>query len=93
MIRLLDKLPYAQLGGEDQVSNIISGNFSYPLGDETNQKAPDGPWRFMYSHLLFKLKEAFYNTLKRCGLHFEKRLESAEWIKLFYHMQGHLKVC
>ncbi len=83
MIMLPGKPPYAQLGGEDQVSNIISGNFSYPLGDETNQKAPDGPWRFMWSHLLFGLKEAFYNTFKMGGLHFEKRLDASEWIRLF----------
>lgn len=93
MIMLPGKPPYSQIDGGDQVSNIIDGNFSYPLGEDTNKKAPEGPWRFMWSHLLFKLKEAFYNTFKMGGSHFEKRLDADEWIKLFYHMQWHLRVC
>ena len=85
MIMLPGKPPYAQQGGEDQATNIRNMNFSYPFGDKTNKKTPDGPWRFMWSHLTYKIKEAFYHTFVKGGqFSTEKtRLSVDSWIALF----------
>src|SRR5574344_1224698 len=51
MIILPLKPPYSQQGGEDPINNIIRMDFSYPFGDNSNKKTPDGPWRYIWSHL------------------------------------------
>ena len=85
MLMLPGKPPYAHQGGGDAVSNIINMNFSYPLGDESNGKTPDGPWRFIWSHLLYKVKEAFYETFKKDGKYSteDTRLNVLEWFAIF----------
>ena len=67
MIMLPGKPPYSQQGGEDPISNIIKMDFSYPFGDNSNKKTPDGPWRYIWSHLTYDLKKAFYNTFRIDG--------------------------
>lgn len=85
MIMLPGKAPYCKQGGENMVKNVQDMDFSYPLGDFSNGKTPDGPWRYIWSHLCYKLKEAFYNTFHKNG---EKsapaaRMNVKEWINLF----------
>lgn len=85
MLMLPGKPPYAQQGGEDPVSNIIKMDFSYPFGGESNKKAPDGPWRYMWSHLPYYVKEVFYKTF-RAGEEFssaDKRPSVDKWIDIF----------
>ena len=85
MIMLPGKPPYAQQGGEDPATNIINMDFSYPLGEESNGRTPDGPWRFMWSHLTYKIKESFYNTFrkdKKCSTE-STRLSDRDWYNLF----------
>ena len=65
MIMVPGKPPYAQQGGEDPIANIINMDFSYPFGNNSNKKTPDGPWRFIWSHLTYDLKKAFYNTFRK----------------------------
>jgi serine/threonine protein kinase/rRNA-processing protein FCF1 len=77
MILLPGKPPYSQLDGASPSENIRKQNFSFPLGEESNQKAPKGPWRFIWSHLSFALKEAFFDTFKN-----NKRLSASEWLSL-----------
>ena len=60
MILLPGKPPFSHLGGGDPGENIKVGNFSYPFGGRTNKKTPDGPWRFIWSHLPYRTKDAFY---------------------------------
>ena len=67
MLMLPGKAPYAQQGGEDPATNIKNMDFSYPCGDKSNQKTPDGLWGYIWSHLSFKLKEAFYETFHKSG--------------------------
>ena len=69
MIMLPGKPPYSQQGGEDPINNIIRMDFSYPFGDSSNKKTPDGPWRYIWSHLTYDLKKAFYNTFRKGGDH------------------------
>ena len=85
MIMLPGKPPYAQQGGEDLISNILNMNFSYPLGEESNKKTPDGPWRFIWSHLTYRIKQAFYQTFKKNGSYSQEksRLDVNKWIELF----------
>lgn len=84
MIMLPGKPPYSQQGGEDPVQNVINMNFSYPLGRETNGKTPSGPWRFMWSHLTYAIKEAFYKTFRK-GEEYssDSRLDVDDWLALF----------
>ncbi len=85
MLMLPGKPPYAQQGGEDPVSNIIKMDFSYPYGGESNKKAPDGPWRYMWSHLPKYVKEIFYCTF-RSGEKYaseSSRPSVDDWIEIF----------
>lgn len=77
MILLPGKPPYSQQGGGNPSTNIKKQDFSYPLGDKTNKKTPPGQWRYIWSNLLYSMKEAFYNTFKE-----GKRLSVDEWHKL-----------
>lgn len=85
MIMVPGKPPYAQQGGEDPIANIINMDFSYPFGGSTNRKTPDGPWRFIWSHLTYDIKGAFYNTFRKEGAYSTEmtRLNSSKWLKLF----------
>ena len=85
MIMLPGKSPYAQQGGEDPVTNIINMDFSYPLGESSNHKTPDGMWRFMWSHLTFKIKDSFYKTFRKGESHSAEnsRINSKMWLALF----------
>lgn len=85
MIMLPGKPPYSQQGGEDPINNIIRMDFSYPFGESSNKKTPDGPWRYIWSHLTYDLKRAFYNTFREGGDHSTEktRLTVDEWIPIF----------
>lgn len=92
MIMLPGKPPYSQQGGEDQITNIMNGDFSYPFGDNSNKKTPDGPWRFIWSHLPYDIKRSFYTTFRKNlprnikeTSHYEEksRLSVDEWLSQF----------
>lgn len=89
MIMHPGKPPYSQQGGGDPAKNIQSMNFSYPFGEQSNKKTPDGPWRFCWSHMPFKIKEAFYETFTPNGKWSkpDDRLSTEDWIAKFeeYH--------
>lgn len=77
MILLPGKPPYSQQGGGDPATNIKRKDFSYPLADASNGKTPPGKWRYIWSNLPYKIKEAFYNTFKN-----NERTHLDGWIKL-----------
>lgn len=85
MIMLPGKPPYSQQGGEDPISNIIKMDFSYPFGESSNKKTPEGPWRYIWSHLTYDLKEAFYHTFRINGKYSleQKRLSVDDWLIKF----------
>jgi len=85
MIMLPGKAPYSLQGGEKQIENIIKMDFAYPLGEKSNKRAPDGPWRFCWSHLPYNLKEAFYQTFRKGEKHSteETRYSSGDWLQKF----------
>lgn len=85
MIMLPGKPPYSQQGGGDPAANIIGMNFSYPFGDNSNKKTPEGPWRYIWSHLTYAIKEAFYQTFRKNEKHSAEntRLDVDKWLHLF----------
>ena len=85
MLMLPGKPPYSQQGGANPAENVKRMDFSYPFGDNSNKKTPDGPWRFMWSHLTYAIKKAFYNTFSRDGEYAQenKRLSAGKWLSLF----------
>lgn len=90
MIMLPGKPPYSQQGGEDPIANIVNMDFSYPFGESSNRKTPDGPWRYIWSHLTYDLKKAFYNTFRKDGENAaeDTRLSVDEWLPIFkYYLE------
>ncbi len=85
MIMLPGKPPYALQGGENQIDNIINGDFAYASGERSNGRAPEGVWRFCWSHLPRKLKDDFYETFHKDGqFHDENtRCSTSYWLKRF----------
>lgn len=76
MILVPGKPPYSQQGGESPEKNIIDANFPYPLGDDHKSKnvAP-GPWRYIWSHLPYRIKELFHKAFRE-----NQRIAIADWL-------------
>ena len=87
MIMLPGKPPYSLQGGENQIDNIINGDFAYASGERTNGKAPEGVWRYIWSHLPRYLKDDFYETFRKGGLQNTEstRFSDDDWIRKFEH--------
>jgi len=90
MILLPGKPPFSHQGGGDPASNIKKGLFPYPFKNMSTRKAPEGCWRYIWSNLPFKTKEAFYKCFTS-----GKRLSPQEWLFLMKHYKktlshGHL---
>lgn len=76
MILVPGKPPYSQQGGESPEKNIIEANFPYPLGDDHKSKnVSPGPWRYIWSHLPYRLKELFHKAFRE-----NQRIAIAEWL-------------
>lgn len=90
MIMHPGKPPYAMQDGGGIVENILAGDFSYPLGELKTGKVPQGPWRYCWSHLTYKLKETFYQTFRSDGLYHDekKRPGPGYWLRVFrYYLE------
>ena len=87
MIMLPGKPPYSLQGGENQIDNIINGDFAYASGERRNGKAPEGVWRYIWSHLPRYLKDDFYETFRKGGLQSTEntRFSDDDWIRKFEH--------
>lgn len=85
MLMVPGKPPYSKQEGEGVVEDILNGDFSYPLGEESNRKAPLGQWRFCWSHMTYNLKEAFYKTFRKGEAYCaeQDRLSDRQWLMLF----------
>ncbi len=67
MLMVTGQQPYNQKEGQSAQENILKMDFSYPFGATSNKKTPNGPWRFMWSHLPRSIKEAFFETFNKGG--------------------------
>ena len=85
MIMLPGKPPYSLQGGENQIDNIINGDFAYASGSRSTGKAPEGMWRFCWSHLPRYLKDDFYETFRKGGEHSTEktRYSTGDWLQKF----------
>jgi uncharacterized repeat protein (TIGR02543 family) len=94
MIMLPGKPPYSAVGGESPAKNIMNGDFPYPCEGEYDDKAPAGKWGFIWSHMLYNVKLAFFDVFKKGRPHFlpEKRYYPDDWIKLFESYLQHADI-
>lgn len=85
MIMLPGKAPYSAVGGASPAENIKKGNFVYAFNQADGDKTPPGRWGYMWSHLSFNVREAFFQTFKMGETHFDpqKRLSTEDWLVLF----------
>ncbi|MCX8063550.1 MAG: hypothetical protein N3G21_00060, partial [Candidatus Hydrogenedentes bacterium] len=87
MILMPGKPPYSHQGGDEFIENIRERKFPYSFGDEDGKAYPPaGPWRYIWSHFPYKLKEAFYN----CFSNFEIPT-TKEWIDLLVQYKYNLQ--
>jgi serine/threonine protein kinase len=77
MIFHAGKTPFSFQGGGNMKENIISMNFSYPLGDEDNYLAPQGMWEFIWSELSYEIRKGFYTVFKE-----NIRLDINDWLNI-----------
>ena len=93
MIMLPGKPPYSLQGGENQIDNIINGDFAYASGGRSTGKAPEGMWRFCWSHLPRYLKDDFYETFRKGGEHSTEatRYSTEDWLQKFEYYLDLLK--
>lgn len=60
-ILMLGKAPFASKGN----TNIESNEYYFPYRfNSSNEKEPEGNWKFIWHNFSFKVKEAFYDTFK-----------------------------
>lgn len=64
MIMMPGKAPYTQRWGGDNIRNIKNGQFPYAFKENHSKGVPNGFWRFVWSHLHFELKRAFFQTFQ-----------------------------
>ena len=85
MVMMTGKTPYSHQGGTDPTSNIKKMHFPYRFGTNITDEVPDGQWKYIWSHLPYIVKEAFYNTFSSNGNRSKpnKRLGSSEWLEIF----------
>ena len=85
MIMLPGKPPYSGVGGESPEINIKNGNFPYPHSDEDGSRMPAGKWGYIWSHMSFNVRVAFFETFKKGEAHYspQNRYDAGEWITLF----------
>jgi len=85
MIMLPGKPPYSLQGGENQIDNIINGDFPYASGERSTGKAPVGMWRYCWSHLPRYIKDDFYETFRKDGKHCTERTRysTGDWLIKF----------
>ena len=84
MILLPGKPPYSQQGGGTPGENIRNMRFPYPFHNNKediqhrSENLPSGPYRFIWSHLSWELKEAFHETFRK-----NNRVSLERWLELF----------
>ena len=84
MILVPGKPPYSQQGGESPEKNIVEANFPYPLGDDHKSKnVSPGPWRYIWSHLPYRLKEFFHKAFRE-----NQRITIPEWLDVLRAYQN-----
>lgn len=93
MIMMPGKAPYTQRWGGNSIKNIKNGQFPYAFKENHSKGVPNGFWRFVWSHLHFELKRAFYQTFQLNEEHNapSRRYNTRFWIKTLEKYYNELK--
>nr|WP_157001168.1 translation initiation factor IF-2 N-terminal domain-containing protein [Agromyces laixinhei] len=85
MILITGQFPYARAGadGSDFAALIAEGKFAFQFQGPSERDQPEGNWKFMWSHLPFKVKRLFWNTFHRNGTRYTRRPTANEWLDAF----------
>ena len=74
MLFLPGKSPYSHQGGGSPAENVKKQHFPYPVEEHKSDGVPEGPWRYIWSHLPLYLKKDFYAVFAE-----NKRLSIRQW--------------
>lgn len=85
MIMLPGKPPYSAVGGASPEQNIAEGVFPYPHKETETDRTPPGKWGYIWSHMSYKMRLAFYENFKKGEDHFapQARYSVDQWIAAF----------
>lgn len=87
MMLMPGKPPYSHQGGADGAANIKKMHFPYPLGEKASAGAPEGAWRFCWSHLPRPIKESFHQTF-HTDFQGQPRVTISTWLRLLRDYEG-----
>ncbi|MDN4489699.1 protein kinase [Demequina sp. SYSU T00068] len=81
--------PYSRVGGPGERTQLIKeGYFAFQFDGRSKQDQPLGAWKYMWSHIPFKVKELFWNTFHRDGTRYNNRPTIAEWLEAFHRYKN-----
>lgn len=85
MIMLPGKAPYSAVGGASPEHNIKEGIFPYPHKETETDRTPPGKWGYIWSHMSYKTRLAFYENFRKGERHFlpHARYDANQWISVF----------
>lgn len=85
MIMLPGKAPYSVKGGASPEHNIKEGIFPYPHKETETDRTPPGKWGYIWSHMSYRTRLAFYENFRKGEPHFSPhdRYDANQWISVF----------
>ncbi len=86
MLLMPGKPPYSHQGGESLNVNVLKGHFPYPLGEKRGAGVPQGPWRFIWSHLPKYVKQDLHDYFTS-----QAQKNTHDWLKLLHRYLGDLE--
>lgn len=81
MVLMMGKHPYSRMDGGDSPDNIRLGLFPYAIGEISDKSIPMEDRVYIWSHLTYKLKNAFLSVFQADGEHYQpaQRLTDRDW--------------
>ena len=86
MLLMPGKPPYSHQGGESLNVNVLKGHFPYPFEEKRGTGVPQGPWRFIWSHLPKYVKQDLHGYFTG-----QAQKSTSDWLKLLRRYLGDLE--
>lgn len=86
MLLMPGKPPYSHQGGESLNVNVLKGHFPYPFEEKRGTGVPQGPWRFIWSHLPKYVKQDLHDYFTG-----QAKKNTNDWLKLLRRYLGDLE--
>lgn len=85
--------PYTSVGERTREENTVLKSFPYSVKSNGYHSVPRGKWRYYWSNLPYRLKEAFANSFKAGGECSDpgRRYSVEEWLRIFNEYQHKLE--